>query len=181
MGDRRARITIVSEDLQHEVFVRNFLVELKFERRKIVVVTCPPGSRSGEQYVREQYPRQLRAHRGAVKYRQVALIIITDADNLTVEGRRQQLEGAVASAGSAPRADDEGVAIAIPRRNIETWIHYLMGQAVDETTAYRKLDRESKCRPAVDRLVELYRSNWQLPDDCPDSLRQGVEELNRIL
>jgi hypothetical protein len=181
MGNRQAQVTIVSEDRQHEVFVRKLLDKLKFKGPPFRIRTCPPGSQAGEQYVREQYLKELRAYRGEINYRQVALIIITDADILSVENRRRQLGAAVASSGLQARTSDEAIVLLIPRRNIETWIHYLMGQAVDETTAYRKLDREGKCQPAVDSFERYYRSGWQLPDDCPDSLRQAVEELKRIL
>jgi hypothetical protein len=32
--------------------------------------------------------------------------------------------------------------VIVPRRNIETWLEYLGGTAVDENTTYRKLKRE---------------------------------------
>jgi len=68
----------------------------------------------------------------------------------------------------------------IPRRNIETWIHHLSGQTVDEATTYPKLDREGACQPGVDRLVAIFRSG-EIPGDCPDSLRRAIEELKRVL
>jgi hypothetical protein len=107
--------------------------------------------------------------------------VVTDADVLSVEQRRQQLSAPLVAAGIPVLTDDEAVAILIPRRNIETWIYYLNGQSVDEATTYRKLAREGECQPAVDRLAGLYRTGWTLPVDCPDSLRLSVEELKRIL
>ena len=37
-----------------------------------------------------------------------------------------------------PRQTDERIGIFIPRRNIETWIHYLQGESVNEIDEYAK-------------------------------------------
>ncbi len=108
--------------------------------------------------------------------------MVIDADDHSTAERRQHLVASLDSSNVRPWSTDEAVAILIPRRNIETWIHYLMGRAVDELTSYPKLkDRQSECQPAIDWLMEWHRSGRQIPDDCPDSLRQAVEELKRIL
>jgi hypothetical protein len=182
MGSRRVQIVILAEDRQHDVFLRRFLKAIgKADERQIRTVPFPAGRGSGEQFVREKYPVELRAHRSKANHLAVQLFVVTDADVLLVEQRRQQLSAPLVDAGISLPTHGEAVAILIPRRNIETWIYYLNGQSVDETTTYRKLAREGECQTAVDRFEELYRSGWTLPDDCPDSLRQSVEELKRVL
>jgi hypothetical protein len=109
---------------------------------------------------------------------------VTDADILSVEQRRQKLSTALVAVEIPSLTDQEQVAILIPKRNIETWIKYLRGESVDETTDYCGPKHEVKkqvVQPAVDRLEELYRASGTLPDDCPDSLRQAIEELKRVL
>jgi hypothetical protein len=182
MGSRRVQVVIRAEDRQHDVFLRRFLKAIdKADGRQIRTVPFPAGRGSGEQFVRENYPDQLRAHRSKANHMALQLFVVTDADVLSVEQRRQQLSAPLVAAGLPLPTEGEAVAILIPRRNIETWIYYLDGQSVDETTTYRKLAREGECQPAVDHLAGLYRTGWTLPDDCPDSLRQSVEELKRIL
>ena len=181
MADRRAQIVILSEDRQSEVFFVRFMRSIGVENHKIRKNTGPPGLGSGAQYVRDNYSKELFAYRKRGSYLALKLIIVTDADNLTVEGRRRQLSASLTSAEMHDPTPDEAVAVLIPKRNIETWIAYLSGRKVDEATEYRHLDRAGDCQPAVDKLVDWYRSNWTLPDDCPDSLRWGVEELKRIV
>ena len=115
------------------------------------------------------------------KHLALKLIVVTDADTLSVDERRRRLSASLNLVDEPEAGPGEAVALLIPCRNIETWIYYLSGEDVDETTEYRHLDRAGDCQPAVDRLVAWYRSGWTLPDDCPDSLRRAVEELKRIL
>ena len=73
------------------------------------------------------------------------------------------------------RTHDEAVAIAVPKRNIETWIHYLNGKEVDEKAAYPKLGAERGCKPAVTNLVKLCRSTG-LKSDAPPALAAACDE-----
>ena len=75
------------------------------------------------------------------------------------------------------RAHDEAVAIAVPKRNIETWIYYLAGIEVNEQDAYSKLDRQRDCKPMVDKLVEQCKSTGLSPD-APYSLKAACDEYN---
>ncbi|MEQ9355381.1 hypothetical protein [Coleofasciculus chthonoplastes] len=62
MSQRRVQIVILCEDRQQEVFARHFLKKRGFNgifRAKI----CPPGRQSGEQYVRTQYPVEVKTYR----------------------------------------------------------------------------------------------------------------------
>ena len=100
-----------------------------------------------------------------------------DADNKDVQTRIAEFEGACNSMQIAFRAGGEAVAIAVPRRNIETWIHYLDGELVNEQDPYPKLDRERGCKPAVDNLVQLCKSSGLTPD-APPALAAACDEYN---
>ncbi len=69
------------------------------------------------------------------------------------------------------------MAIAVPKRNIETWIHYLNGEQVNEDATYSKLDRERDCKPAVDNLVKLCTARG-LAAGTPPSLSKACDEYN---
>jgi hypothetical protein len=75
---------------------------------------------------------------------------------------------------------DEAIAIFIPKRNIETWIHYLQGESVDEEREFSKFTNESDCKPYVDQLVsQCFRGD--LDPQAPSSLKTACRELQRIL
>ena len=182
MSRAPAEHVILAEDRQQEVFARRLLRELGVEPRKMRFNTAPPGSGSGEQYVREQYPSQLRACRSHLRVVSPRLIVLIDADTGTVDDRHRQLAQQLDAQGLAPRSPGDRLALLVPRRNIETWIAHLTGTGpVDEALSYPRLPREGDCQPAVLRLAPLVRHPDPLPDDCPDSLRRAILELRAIL
>lgn len=180
MGRRRASVVILCEDRQQEVFIRRALREEGYDTRKIRVKRPDPGSQSAEQYVRERYPGEVRAQRTQSQYRTVSLVTMIDADTRTVEERHQDLEEELHKHRMPRREPTERIAVLVPKRNIETWIHYLFGNAVDEATEYPKLKHESECQPAVVRFVEICKPGASVPDDCPPSLQRAREEWQRI-
>jgi hypothetical protein len=145
--------------------------------REIRVEKSPSALGSAEQWVREKFPYELMAYRQRRQRAASALIAMIDADNRDVQDRINEFGEACNSMAIAFRTDDEAVAIAVPKRNIETWIHFLDGDAVDENTPYPKLGRERDCKPAVDRLVQLCRSTGLTPD-APQALATACEEYN---
>ena len=72
---------------------------------------------------------------------------------------------------------DERVLLVIPKRNIETWLAYLRGEAVDEETEYRRYDCESRCRADVDRLDEMC-GRGELENVPPPSLERCCKDFN---
>ena len=140
------------------------------------------GEGSGEQHVRTQYIEEVKHYRRTSSYSPVGthLIVIIDADKHTVEERLSQLDLALVIDGQVKRQAKEKIAIFVPKRNIETWIHYLMGESVDEQKAYPKLARQRQCKPFVKKLVKTI-CPVGLPKDAPPSLHAACEELQRIL
>lgn len=174
---KRIEIVILCEDKQQEVFVRHWLIKLRINPRTIRVLPCPQGLGSGEQHVRETYPREVQANRQSHHNR--GLAVVTDADNLPTEARLAKLDQALVARSMAKRRPDERIAIFIPKRNIETWIHYLQGQTVDEMTGYPKLGNEGDCKTLVDKLPEQCRAG--LPMAAPSSLRLACDEMGRLV
>lgn len=148
--------------------------------REIRCCALPAGSGAGEQYVRDAYAREVRTLRSKTSYQpSLRLIVGIDADTLYIENRIQQLDEALESDGQPRRKARERIGIFVPKRNIETWIHYLQGKMVDEETTYPKFSNESECKPCVTQLVEQCRSG-NLPDDAPASLAAACQELGRV-
>jgi hypothetical protein len=186
MDSGRVQVVILAEDVQHDVFLRRFLKAIgKADHRQIRTPPFPAGRGCGEQFVRRNYPIELREYRKRASRVALWFFLVTDADDHSVDQRRQKLSKSLVDAGiNQLPTDREAIAILIPKRNIETWIKYLKGEAVDETTDYSPPKHEVKkdlVKPAADRLAAFYRAGWILPLDCPDSLRRSVNELKRVL
>ena len=126
------------------------------------------------------FHQELIAYRARQNKAASALVVMRDADTKRVEERISELEASCQSVGVAFRMQDESVAIGIPKRNIETWIHYLNDNQVNEQEAYPKLGQEKRCKPAVDRLVQVCQANG-LENNAPQSLILACEEYNNRL
>ena len=170
------RIVLLCEDSQTDAFVRRFLRHRNFRSRDIDTRPLPAGRQSGEQWVRAEYPDELRAIRGR---RNAYLIVVTDADTNTTAARRAQLDAACRREGVRQRDDRDPVLVIVPRRNIETWLAYLGGAAVDEATEYRK-KRERDCVTQANTLFRMCHEEQRLPEDAPPSLRESCEEYRKL-
>jgi hypothetical protein len=180
MSQRRVQIVILCEDRQQEVFARYFLKKRGFTglfRTKI----CPPGSQAGEQYVRTHYPEEVKAYRQNRNRVAIGLVVLIDADTGTLEARLNELASVLNKDKQENRGSNEAIAIFVPKRNIETWIHYLQGETVNEEDAYAKFEKnEAACKTAVEDLADRCYSQ-SLPEDAPRSLQAACGELQRLL
>jgi hypothetical protein len=195
MNRARVKITLLCEDTQHAVFVRYFLVERGFNKRDIYTVPLPVGqSGSKEQFVREIYLSEVRKYRQAINIKKnnqkenpkrmtaIALVVMTDADNLSVQQRLNQLSSVLKENNLHDRQKEEAIAVFIPKRNIETWIVYLRDGIVDEEEkkTYNKLPKESDCKPQVEDLADRCQKQ-EIEENVPNSLRIACQEFKRLL
>lgn len=180
MSKRRVQMIALCEDLQQEVFLRRFFLRKGFSPHQIRVLRSRKGKGSGEQYVRDHYAKEVRTYRRKSSYLSVALAVVIDADTKSVTNRLNQLNTILTDQSQPIRRKDEKIAIFVPKRNIETWIHYIREKEADETTAYPKLDREGDCKKDVDELLNRVCVRG-LPENAPQSLHAAYTELQRIL
>lgn len=180
MTQNRQTVVILCEDLQQYVFARSFLLKRGFQGN-FVDRKCPSGKQSGEQYVRERYPAEVKAYRNKKNHLKTFLVVVIDADTGTVPNRLAQLEQALEEKTLPRRLADDKIAIFVPKRNIETWIHYVMGETVNEEHAYPKFPKdEGACKPFVEALAGQCQQAG-LADDAPHSMQLACAELQRIL
>lgn len=171
---RRVQLVLLCEDKQQEVFARRFLNSIGWETRSMRVEKAPAGRGAGEQFVRERFPRELKAHRSRPVSQ--TLVVMMDGDAEGPTARLQQLDKACREAGVAERARDESVAVFIPTWNIETWLAYLNGEPVEERKSdYPRLDSERECQRHVDALVQMCRAD-KLREPAPSSLDAACRE-----
>ena len=180
MSQRRVQILVLCEDLQQFVFARLFLKKRGF-KGEIRPNICPPGSQAGEQYVRTEYPKEVKAYRQNRNRMAIGLVVLIDADTGTLEARLNWLASLLDEDEQEKRGSKEAIAIFVPKRNIETWIHYLQGETVNEEDAYAKFENnEAVCKTAVEDLADRCYSQ-SLPEDAPPSLQAACGELQRLL
>lgn len=178
MFDRVSKVVVLCEDRQHDVFVRHFLIGMGCHPKRLRVVLPPVGVGAGEQFVRENYPLQVKAYRSQCNRLNIRLVVLIDADVSTVPEREQQLDTALKDQGLPERSAKEKIGVFVPKRNIETWIAHLeSGSPVDESKAYPKRNKETECIPGVKALVERCRNHLPLPDQAPDSLKRACAEF----
>lgn len=147
------------------------------------LVPYPVGEGSGEQWVRENFALEVKAYRLRHAHAETALIIIIDADALSVQERLAQLDQNIEGAEAVRiRLDEEQIARLVPKRNVETWILCLNDVAVDEEADYKRTrnDWETLNRSGSETLYRWTRPSAQLPTSCIPSLRLGVAELKRL-
>lgn len=176
---RRVQIVLLCEDTQHEACLRLFLSTMGWETRAMRVEKAPEGRGSADQFVRQQFPRELKAHR--TQHVSQAFVTMMDGDRYGVIARLGQLDEACRAAGIDVRAPGERVAVFMPTWNIETWFAFLDGETVDEAKSdYPRLPRERDCQRHVDALAEMCRAG-ALRQPCPPSLEQACDEYHARL
>jgi len=179
---KQIQIVVICEDNATAVLVRRYLELIGYNRRKVEFLTNPAGKGAGEAFVRAKYAIELTAYRkrNPTYWRLIAHI---DADTGTVSEHEQQFASVAIESGQTSRLPVEGIVHLIPKRNVEAWIHSLLGNATDEDTdyklRYKKQNENSYCQPAATKLVEIVRDT-NLWSDLP-SLQTAVVELRAKL
>jgi hypothetical protein len=182
MTQNRVQIVILCEDLQQQVFAYHFLKKRGFNinPKNLTIKTSPKGKGAGEQFVRKRYAAEVKEYRRK-NYRSGMLVVLIDADTETVKATLKELDNALIENSQELRKPDEKIVIFVPKRNIETWIHYLQGQTIDEETEYSKFSKnEAVCKPGVEQLANQC-SQGSLDENAPPSLQAACGELQRIL
>lgn len=185
MSSKASKFIVLCEGKLDKVVVCHFLKRgWNIHHRVIEIRRYPGGRGAGEQHVRQTYANELKAYRHRSAKASTVLVVILDADEDTVEGRRRALDQAARDAGIAPRSESEAVLHVIPKRHIETWLAWLDGISVDEETCYKNSHafhgHEKQARPLVDRLAGMCRSQEPVSSSMPPSLRLACGEFSRV-
>ena len=173
---RQVQLVLLCEDQQQETFLRRFFTAMGWKGRQLTFKLSPLGKGSAEQFVRQEFPKEIAAYRRNRNRKGCELVIMLDGDVAGADARLKALDEACRQASVAPRATDDHVAVFVPTWNIETWLAYLNGETVDETRKdYPRLERPRDCRPQVNSLVKMCQEG-QLRELPPSSLRSACQE-----
>jgi hypothetical protein len=175
-----SEVIVLVEDNRQQQIIRRYLRRVGLDAHAMRFEL--PSSGSGEQWVRERFPIEVAAYRNRRTRAETKLIIITDADKLTLVDRLAQLDQKLRDAGVGLIGAGEQVAKLIPRRNIETWILCLNAVNVDEITDYKRTrhDWSDLIPPAGEALYAWSRANAHVPGGCTPSLQHALLELRRL-
>ena len=189
--DDLPEVTILCEDIDQERFIRQYLICRGLDDRKIKDFGNPKGRviENNNASIVKYYPALMKSYRRTRKYRNIAVVVMIDADEDSLDDRMRSLNIALdETAGNLnrdPRLRDEKVAIFVPARNIETWFYYIMeGQECNEITKYKddNMSTEERIKLAKSAAKKLAR------EICPQgvdritlpSLRYACTELQRL-
>jgi hypothetical protein len=176
-------IIVLLEDDHQQMLIYKYLIHRGLKGHEIRIHRSPSGQGSAESWVRKEFVKETKAYRGRKSRAQTALIVMIDADALTVQDRLNQLDQALRESGNEIVLEGEHVARLIPKRNVETWILCLNEEAVDEGTDYKRArnDWATLISKGTKTLCEWTRSPAVPPNHCVNSLRTGVRELKRLI
>lgn len=180
MSRRFVRITILAEDRRHENLLRHFLLEANFVKnnRDVYVKLCPGGS--AEQFVRLRYPVELEELRSRNFQRNLWLIVVVDADTKSVADRLIDLEAGLNSRGVPAPNSNESVVLLVPKRDVETWVWFLLGNVATEDKDYSSRVTDQDCLAAALKLRDCRAADWRFPPNAPSSLVRAGQQLRRI-
>ncbi len=175
-------VIILAEDERHRMLLHRHLRKRGYTHHKIRICGWFPQFETPcLSFVKSEYPKQVEALRNKSHCVTSALIVVVDADDLTIDERLSELDKLLTSAGQTQRASTEHIAIVVPRRNIETWMYFLSGEKVDEETDYKSQCRNFDNGTSAQQFASATWPKPNLPYDSPPSLKHVCEsELPRL-
>lgn len=140
----RVDIALLCEDESHEQFIKRFLRRKGRSYRRVF----PDGYKSRETggvqpnnaFVLERATLEIVAARKVPPKR--ALILVIDGDVRGFASRCGEIAANLKTANLLPLNATERIALVVPCRNIETWIHHFAGEITDETQVYSKREHD---------------------------------------
>ena len=168
----RTRVIVWCEDREHELFVRRLLEKLGVDRRCMTFHIAPRGRGSAAEWVLAQY-RNVRDKAQAVRHQaRLGFLIVVDGDASGFLGRQKQL-----SHRGGQRDEAERIGVWIPTWSIETWVLWLCGSAVSETTPFKNA---CDFRSLIGKAIDAWATPLNDEATTVPSLAAARRELSRL-
>jgi len=176
------RVTVLVEDKRQERFVRELLLHLGFDSRKLRFDVAPSGEGAAEAWVRKRYPGEVKVLRSKIYQKDLSLLAMRDGDAKGVSARKGELDDELAANGHAKRGASERISTPVPTWSIETWLLQLLGEdALSEDKSYK-----TRFPPVRRKEAEAIRAAvgaWPgsgAGTGLPPSLADGCVEIARL-
>lgn len=170
---------ILCEDAQMQTFLVSFLKCHRINSHKIRPIPIPAGQGCGEAHVRRRFPLEVKFMRQN-NYLRIALIVCVDADRLTVDSRKEKLFDELGLEFEKKDVAKEPIVIWIPKREIETWIHFFRGETVDENMSFIHDGRPCSCKEEAAKMYALCTRDSINDITCLPSLIAAKAEYERV-
>jgi len=184
-------VMVIVEDQRQQQFLYRFLVNSGIHPRKIDIRQSIAGRGSAKQWVCSQFAQSAEACRRRNSNAATSLLVMMDADQLSVAKCSGDLDAALAAANQAkfdPARDS--IARLIPKWSIETWILYLSSDGaakspVSEDEPYKDSKSEEQWSALIPQAVKTLfawtRQAEVRPTNLLDSLQRALQEIPRAL
>jgi hypothetical protein len=171
----RFQVVVLCEDGNHYHFVRGFVMK-KHANATFVPRMPAPGYGSGKAYVERNFHREVVETKKRSARARTRLVVVVDGDNASLMETTRRLE-TVSYHGAT---DENHVVMAIPRRNIETWMSHAAGRAVDESTNYKRPGGVGiTAKRAGEELAQRMRAGRTDCDHLP-TLQSAYERYRQV-
>jgi hypothetical protein len=180
MASRRVRVVVLCEGVADYRFAYRCLRECGWREDQITANISRSGRGSAFDHVLDSYSAEVHANRKGGGQRD--LLVLIDADTQRDGGRERQLAERLRIAGEPVRKKGERISLWVPRRQMETWVHFLKHGKADEQSDYKRLHavRDEDRQPAAQKFARMLAKRQPLPSGAVRSMRKAVEEFERI-
>jgi hypothetical protein len=174
------QVVVLCEGLKDYNFARRCLVRCGWRPDQIAPKVSPAGEGSGFTFVLNGYAAEARANRNGKKAR--ALLVLVDADTEPEGGRERALDKRLRDTDQMPRQAGERIALWVPKRQLETWVHFLTHGRADEESDYKREHqvKENEYKSAAEQFAQLLEKRQRLPSKAVPSLKKAVVEFGRL-
>ena len=183
MKPEKPGVVVLCEDQKSWCVLYHFLKAHGIGARKILPKISPGSKGAADAFISRQFPKEVKAYRSKANHLNICLLVMIDADPGHNPGDREaMLRKSLQENGMDAIKRDERIAILVPKRNIETWMHLMTDHETDEQTNYKRLHDEKDCKCCgigLKEIQEKFRGKTP-PDPIPASLSEACQELERI-
>ena len=175
----RYQYYVLCEDAQTRSFINSVLTEQGINARKVRFNNIPCGEGCGEAAVRRGISKEVKRLR-ATRYISSTLIVCTDADNHKVDERISILVNEVEKEIGKWDRLKEPIIMWIPKLQIETWIHFLDEEAVDEEMRFPHSGKPVSCKKQARLFSEYCQDLKELDCTKIGSIAEAKKEYKRV-
>jgi hypothetical protein len=179
-------IKIICEDKAQRQFIEHFLLSFGVDRRRIYsdsisyTVQSKGSTGAGDARVVKEFAAEFRDFpRRNSKTNGCILIGMIDADKKTIYEKRRLISEEI---GNTQGQNIDGVSLFVVKRNIETWIHFLNGNRINEDDDYKDPYRDmTRNREKITEFASSCRQQQPSAREAlPPSLAAACAEFEKI-
>lgn len=184
-------VIVIVEDQRQQQFLYRFLINSGIHPRKIEIELSRAGRGSAKQWVSNRFAWAVEACRLRNAKAATSLLVMMDADQLTVSQCMGNLDAALAAARQ-PKLDPtlDRIARLVPKWSVETWILYLSSRAEVRLPITEDISLKDAKSPeqwnelvplAADAFYKWTKTATRRPESLLDSLQRGLHEIPNAL